>query len=180
MNGVNWFRHVGNRDGITLIELVAVLLVMGILTAVILERLLDIDAIREPARLDRLKNHIRFAQTMAIKKNNRFWGIRCDGTLYWLFRTDNPNNATEPEQTSNIMYLPGEDDQKVNASSDDPFKVFFTVGTFTIYFDRYGMPYTYVSGVNEIRTLVAQGLQTLDISFGSTQLRITGETGYIQ
>jgi len=94
--------------------------------------------------------------------------------------TTNPNDATEPSQSANIVYLPGEEAQTVNASSDDPSQVFFTVGTFTVYFDQYGMPYTYVSGVNEIRTLVAQGLSTLDISFGSDQIQVTAETGYIQ
>ena len=74
--------QVLNRGGMTLIEIVAVLLVMSILTAVILERMIDIEAIREPARMDRLKNHIRYAQTMAIKQNNKYWGIRCDSTLY--------------------------------------------------------------------------------------------------
>jgi len=180
MNGFQWIRNPGNRDGFTLIEIVAVLLVMTILTAVIIERMIDIDTIREPARLDRLKNHIRFAQTMAIKQNNSIWGIRCDGTLYWLFKTTNPNDATEPSQSANIVYLPGEEDQTVNASSDDPSQVHFSVGAFTVYFDQYGMPYTHVSGPNEIRTLVAQGLSTLDIAFGSDQIQITAETGYIQ
>jgi len=164
----------------TLIELVAVLLVMSILMAVILERMIAIDTIREPARLDRLKNHIRYAQTMAIKQNNKHWGIRCDSTFYWLFQTDNPNDPNEPAQLSNIVFLPGEEAAKVNASSDDPSKVYFTVGAFTVYFDQYGMPYTYVSGVGEIRTLVAQGLQALDIPFGASQIQITAETGYIQ
>jgi len=145
MNGFRMIQHPRNQNGFTLIEIVAVLLVMAILTAVIFKRMIDIEAIREPARIDRMKNHIRFAQTMAIKQNNSFWGIRCDGTSYWLFKTTNPNDATEPSQSADIVYLPGEEAQTGNASSDDPSQVFFTVGTFTVYFDQYGMPYTYVS-----------------------------------
>ena len=51
---------------------------------------------------------------------------------------------------------------------------------FTVYFDQYGMPYTYVSGAGQIRTLVAQSLPSLDITFGASLIRITAETGYIQ
>jgi type II secretory pathway pseudopilin PulG len=155
----------GNDRGATLVEMIAVLLLIGIVGAVIINRYQDIGGAEESAIADQVKNHIRFAQVMAMKKNNAIWGIKCDGTAYWLFKTDDPDTATEPD--ANPVLLPGEDALSVSSPN---------VGAFTLYFDQYGIPHQYDTPASRIKPIST----ALTVTVGSLNFSISPETGYIQ
>ena len=73
------------------LELIAVLIVLAIMTAVAVSRLNNNDA-EVVTGADTLKMHLRYAQTMAMNSNpnapadQTVWGISCSGSSYWLFR----------------------------------------------------------------------------------------------
>lgn len=166
-----------NERGFTLIEMIAVLLLIGIVATVIIGRYLSIQNIELMARVDTVRNHVRYAQAMAMKRNNMFWGIKCDGTAYWLFRTDDPDNAAEPDSPDNKVNLPGEKTNSVSLSTIGEISVSFTnMGAFTLYFDRYGKPYTY-----DTSTIIpVSAANPLSIQIDSKTLNITPETGFMQ
>jgi prepilin-type N-terminal cleavage/methylation domain-containing protein len=56
-----------NRHGFTLIEIIAVLVLMSIVGAGILVRAMNTDHIDLMAQAAKIRNHIRYAQAMALK-----------------------------------------------------------------------------------------------------------------
>lgn len=153
-----------NNRGMTLIEVIVVLLVMGIISAVAVNRFWAAGAVEDDAAEDVVRSHIRYAQAMAMKQNRFFWGIKCDGSDYWLFRTDNETDATEPD--NNLLFLPGESAQKVTSPA---------MAAFTVYFDRFGKPRVY--DANAGRTVPITG--DLVIAIGGDSIRISPETGFV-
>ena len=117
-------------------ELIATLAVIAILAAVAASRMMNHDA-EVITGADTLKEHIRYAQTMAMNSNPNagdatIWGISCSGASYWLF------NGTDP---GNIILLPEADeyinpDRTINLAAKK-----IGVSNFTVYFDGRGIPY---------------------------------------
>jgi MSHA pilin protein MshC len=155
-----------NDRGMTLVEMIAVLLLMGIVSAVVLNRFMDITAVSTTASVETVRAHLRYAQAMAMKQNNYLWGIKCDAAHYWLFRTRSQDGyATVLGDQDTPVYLPGEDDQKLPASG---------IGAFHVYYDEYGRPRRYDSGNTVLLTTA------LEITVGSETIQITPETGFIE
>ena len=157
---------IKNSRGMTLIEMIVVITLISIASVVILSRVQDTRDIETFAKVDWIRNHIRYAQALAMKQNNLTWGIKCDGSVYWLFKTNDPDTATEPDSNDNIIYLPGEESKTVSTSGIDEF---------AIYFNKYGVPYEYVSGSGRIEKISTALLIQID----DETLSITPETGYI-
>ena len=113
--------HIRLKDnqGLTLIEMIAVLILMTIIGAVVLSRTSDLGA-ELIGKVDAIKSHLRYTQSRAMN-SNVVWGIRCDGNFYWLFSNGNVNNR---------VILPGEDNDRVNLQGDG-----FTMEGFTLSFD---------------------------------------------
>jgi len=108
------------RHGFTLIEIILVLIILTILAAVALSRvILDDDSI---SQIDIVKSHLRYAQARAMN-TNIVWGIKSDGTKYWLFKNG--------DSTDKVL-LPGAENVDVSISMDE----------FTLSFDNRGIPYT--------------------------------------
>ena len=161
-----------DRRGFTLIEIIAVLLIVGILAAFIISVVMDTSSTDRIAQESVIKNHIRFAQAAAMKQAN-IWGIKCDGTDYWMFVTNDPDNA------ANQRTLPGEENLKVTLADKK-----ITMNAFMLFFDLHGRPYTAftdattntpVSAANPLLITVDSDPSTGAVTFG-----ITPETGFVQ
>lgn len=86
--------HLAPR-GFTLIEVIAVLLVLGVLVAIAVGRPANSIAQAEVAgAVEIVKNHLRFAQSTAMN-SDLSWGINFSGTTYSL-RDSNNVTATLP------------------------------------------------------------------------------------
>ena len=161
----------GDPRGFTLIEIIAVLIVVGILAAVIITRAMSTTSTNRAAQESVIKNHIRYAQALAVKQGT-IWGIKCNGTDYWLFRT------IDPDTTSNQRALPGEENAKVTLANKN-----ISMSVFTVFFDANGRPYTAytdattntpVSTANPISITVDSVPAGVAVTFG-----ITPETGFM-
>ena len=150
-----------NERGFTIIEVVAVLILISIASVVIISRSVNIQHIDLVTQMDKVQTHIRYAQTMAMKRSDTIWGIKCDGTDYWLFKTNDPDTG------SNQVQFLGENSNKVPMPS---------MGAFTLFFDKYGIPYTAYTDESDNTPVSA----SLSIPIGSETFNITPETGFIQ
>ena len=161
-----------NRQGFTLIEIIGVLIVVGILAAIVITRAMSTTNMGRVAQESVIKNHIRYAQSLAMKQGT-IWGIKCDGADYWLFRT------IDPDVTSNQRALPGEENAKV-ALADKKI----TMSAFIVFFDANGRPYTaYTNATTNTPVSSANPLSiTMDsVPASTTQatIGITAETGFM-
>ncbi len=150
-----------NERGFTILEVVVVLILISIVSVVIISRTTNIQQIDLGAQVDKVQAHIRYAHTMAMKRSDTIWGIKCDGTDYWLFKTNDPDTG------SNQVRFLGEDSDKVPMPD---------MNAFTLYFDKYGIPYTAYTD-ESINTRVSTPLL---VQIDSENFNITPETGFIQ
>ena len=170
------------QKGFTLLEIIAILVVMGILAAIAVSRATNFDA-EVYAGADTLKTSLRYAQTTAMNTNPsaglNIWGINYDSgaNQYWLFQGTSPNN--------NIVLLP-EGTQYVTANrkidlNSKKIRLNWTAPFTTIYFDNRGIPYTAYTNATT-NTLLASNL-TISVSplSGGTTVNviITPLTGYV-
>jgi len=162
---------VRDQRGFTLIEIISVLLIVGILAAFVINRVMDTASTDRIAQESVIKNHIRYAQVAAMKQGT-IWGIKCDGTDYWLFITNGPDTA------ANQRTLPGEENVKVTLANKK-----IAMNAFTLFFNENGRPYTaYTDATTNTPISIANPLSvTVDsvpagvaVTFG-----ITPETGFM-
>ena len=158
---------IRNNRGFTLVEITVVVVLIGIIAAVVFARSISTDQINVVGQVDKIRNHIRYAQSMAMKRSEP-WGCKSDGLSpgrYWIF------SGGDPDTESNQVQLPGEPAIKV------PLPDSITLTSFTVFFDKYGKPYTaYTDESNN--TPLASGL-TITVSGSPNHLSITPETGFI-
>ncbi|MBU2547970.1 MAG: prepilin-type N-terminal cleavage/methylation domain-containing protein [Proteobacteria bacterium] len=160
----------GSVCGFTLIEVVAVIVVMGLVGAAAASRLVDTQADFR-SQVSIIKNHIRYAQSMAMKEG-AVYGIRSNGTYYWLFKD-------QPTPASNRRALPGAADTRIAASD-----IGITLPTFRVFFDPNGRPYIRLGVAGQADRPLSSS-NTLEITLdsnpagASVAFSITPETGYI-
>ena len=157
-----------NNHGFTLIEMIVVLVLMSIIAAGVLARSMNTDQIDLMAQVAKIRNHIRYAQAMALKRSDKNWGIKCDGSsAYWFFEGTNPDDS--PSQ----LPLPGEISSQILLAD-----INVTMNGFELYFDKYGRPYTAYTDETS-NTPVSTG-NPLSITISGVTLSVTPETGLIQ
>jgi prepilin-type N-terminal cleavage/methylation domain-containing protein len=164
------------QNGFTLIEVIAVLIILGILVAVVISRSSGMDASLY-SETEVIKTHLRYAQTQAMNKTDAptssspvlFWGVKCSGGSYWLFE------GTSPDVAANIRVLPD------NAAGSDKKVVLATkkvgLSDFTVCFDGRGVPYS-----TDACVLLAADLSitvTSTVSSETKPITITQLTGFI-
>jgi MSHA pilin protein MshC len=168
---------IGTEKGFTLLEIIAILVILGILAVVVVSRTTSMNA-EVYTGADTLKTHLRYAQTVAMNKDpNVVGGFTVAGisydagaNQYWLFSGVNPS--------ANIMLLPDDArftdaSRKINLNDK---KIRFDRG-FTIYFNNRGIPYVSYP----LALLMTDFTVTVSgLSGGATRVvQITPETGFI-
>ena len=165
------------HDGFTLGEVIAVLAILAIISAVIISRSGSFSA-DLPAQTEILKAHLRYAQNLGMSGDTPadIYGIRCDTNFYWLFKGIDPN--------ANIVPLL--DDHRYDTGNDgklDLSEKNIDINTaFTIFFDNYGVPYTAYTNENT-NTPLASDLSVIVRPDGEASptetITITQLTGFI-
>ncbi len=152
-----------------MVELIAILIIVGIVAAVVITRVIGTSEMNMTAQTGVIKTHIRYAQSMAMKRG-AIWGIKCDSTDYWLFRT----NA--PDTPANQVALPEESSEKITLADKK-----ITMTAFTVFFDATGRPYTAYTDETANTPLGAALSITVDsVPAGSPGIfAIVPETGFM-
>ena len=154
------FGVAGKDHGLTVLEVIAVLIILSILTAIVVNRMSGNTA-ELLSQTEVIKSRLRYTQSRAMD-SNMVWGICFNNNSYSLFKNGN---------TADKVALPGE------ASNDVILPSGISVGTLIVSFDSWGKPYT------DAQALTAQvGTRTVTVSSGaeSVSINITQNTGFIQ
>jgi prepilin-type N-terminal cleavage/methylation domain-containing protein len=158
--------------GFTIIEMIVVLLLMSIIAAAVIGRSVTTTDLDLTAQTDKLRNHLRYAQSMAMKRADTEWGIRIEAGRYWLFR------GTDPGIAANQIKLPGVDysgsDPKVTVPSG--LSLSTTLGGGLVYFNRLGKPHHQ----SEPAALSTPQTVTVSASTENRTIAIEPETGLIR
>jgi MSHA pilin protein MshC len=141
------------NGGFTMIEIIAVLLIIGIVAAVAVSRMGDTSAYDLAAQLEALKGHLRYAQSRAMGSNSP-WGINmASTTTYYLFQG---TGSTTP------VLLPGEDSTTVSLTAKNS-DLTINSAPQRITFDGYGSP----------------GTTTITVTTSGGNITVTKNTGFI-
>ncbi|MEI7636484.1 MAG: type II secretion system protein [Syntrophus sp. (in: bacteria)] len=123
------FRTAVGKGGFTMIEAIAVLVILGIVAAVAAVRMSDTSAYDRASQVEAIKGHLRYAQTRAMNSNLVFWGINFgSATTYYLFQGAGSTTAVQ---------LPGEDSSTINLIAK---KSGLTITAVRITFNEFGSP----------------------------------------
>jgi len=147
-------RYFGNNRGFTLIEAIAVLIILGIVSAMAISRGMATDEVQLLSEVNTLKGHLRFAQYKALNDLPGVqWGINVAGSSYALVKVD-ASSSTNP------LSLPGESSYTHNFAGGITASV---TGSNPILFDEWGSP----------------GTSAITVSVGGKMINITPYTGFI-
>lgn len=145
-----------NSHGFTLIEAIAVLIILGIVSAVVVSRMMSIDEHELSSQGEVVKSHLRYAQSRAMA-SNVVWGIDFNQTPYQLFRQE--GNAVV-----NVSF-PADGSEVVGLITTDPG---------VIRFDGYGIP------VDANGEMIDNALEIILSKGGKTEsVEVTPFTGFV-
>jgi len=168
-------RHT--QRGFTVLEIVVVLVLMSIITAVVLGRSITTTEVEVAGQADKIRNHLRYAQSIAMKRSDMVWGIKFSGSQYWFFSGTNPD-------TGEVRLPGGEYGGGSNRIDLDDIGVRAAVtglATGAVFFDDIGKPYTAYTDPTTNTPLAGTGaVITISASGISRTILITPETGLIE
>jgi MSHA pilin protein MshC len=157
--------------GFTAIEVIAVLVILGVIAAVVVARLTSTSTYSVQSVAEELKNHLRFAQTRSMN-SNVIWGVYfISNSQYTIFK----NGSTS---SSNLVTPPGADSSTVNLSARGISLGGIAAGD-VVSFDDWGKPYT-IAAVTDTTT-PQSGTRSITVTGGgqTATIQITQNTGYI-
>lgn len=137
--------------GFSLIELLATLILLGVFVAVIVPGITGIGA-GSAAEAERLRTHLRYAQSLALANNTASWSVQINADSYGLLRNGASAPFSWPGETGSVRIL------------GDGVQI--TGGTGILAFDELGAP-------DETRTV------TLSAGGRSESVMVIGFTGMI-
>jgi len=154
------------KRGFTLVEAIAVLMILGILSAVVVSRVSSTTAYNLYAEFDQFKTNFRFVQVKALSDNGCVWGLSIDvGTgSYTLVGGGNlPLEGAAMHSTINNG-------------------VTISAAPAAIYFDDYGIPYTSLANCNagSGSAMADTTITMTEPSGGSKSIIVTANTGYLR
>jgi MSHA pilin protein MshC len=152
-------------SGFTILEIVAVLLVLSVVSAVVVSRQ-RLPSLHVNTWADRVRCQLRYAQTRAMTSDS-VWGLTFNGNSYALFRNGN---------AADLVQLPGEPAALVT------LPVGLTVPLAVVAFDTWGAPYldaaaTTVQPPGPPRAIVLSS--SLSAPSETQSITITPGTGFI-
>ena len=153
--------HLKKNHGFTILEVIAVLLIMAIVTVIIVSKVASTSEYELKSQTDVIKSHLRYAQLLAMNSDST-WGINfpTSGT-YSLFRNgDTSQTVTFLGEGSSTMTLPSG----------------ITTTTGIVAFNDWGQPSTAASGDPVASSNI---LRTVSYGGASESITITCNTGYI-
>jgi prepilin-type N-terminal cleavage/methylation domain-containing protein len=157
------------RRGFTTIEVIAVLIIMGVIAAVFVSRWSGTSTYSVQSVAEELKNHLRYAQTRAMN-SNVIWGVYfISNTQYTIYTNGNTGSG-------NWMAPPGADANTVNLSNRG-----VTLGVAAgdvVSFNDWGSPCTDAAG----GTLQSVAIRSINVTGGgatAASIQIYQNTGYI-
>ena len=115
-------KHTGKRRGFTLLEIIAVLIILGLITVTAMMVMDDTDY-NLLSQAQAIRQNIRYAQSMAMKTGT-MWGVRSDAASYWAFEGDVNTVRTFPGQETPVVLT------DIGVSLVD----------FIVYFNGFGQP----------------------------------------
>ena len=157
----------GIPGGFTLLEIVAVIMIMAALSAVVATKVMDSDEVNLRTEADVLASHLRYAQAMSMGTLTPYGISYAAGTpvTYTLFRSTAP--ATP-------LAMPGE--QSPTVSMPSGLGLALSTGGNVITFTAMGVPCSDTSGAVP---LAADATFTLSLSGNNETVTVTQETGFI-
>ena len=158
-----------NQFGFTLIEITVVLVLMAIIAAYVIGRSIGTQQIDLAAQTDKIRNQIRYAQSMAMKQSDEIWGITSNSNQYWMFK-----RVIGPPIIDTLVIMPGEQNAQITLSDMG----IDSLTNFILFFDRIGKPYTEYDTTQ--KTSLDNPL-TIVVSAGgqSRNIRVIPETGFV-
>ena len=154
---------IRNNHGFTWIELIVVIMILSILSAVVAGSLMSSDT-ELVARTEVIKTHLRYAQTRSMNSNT-VWYIQLSSNSYSFFKKGEAASKLLPGGDSTTITLPSGMNITLNPSSD------------YVSFDDWGKPCT------DKDAQIAQATdRILTVTDGSASrtITITKNTGFIQ
>ena len=162
-----------NAKGFTLIEGIAVLIVLGILSAVVISRITSTADVNLKAQTEVLKSHIRYAQFRAMNMTSTTPST-CKAPFGMVMSGDSYSMFSDCVTTSKVV-LPGAE-SSVGVTLPSGMTVTTTTPTFS--FDNWGRPYAV-----ENPDPLSQPSLTISLSLdyqGLTEpITITRNTGFV-
>lgn len=164
---------MSDDGGFTMIETIAVLLVIGIVSAVAIasysgdqSNLFTVEAT--------LKNHIRHTQSRSMFDDNVLWGVKISGNQYWMVQ-EGDNTTVYPAWGAEAADMETSDG-KVDTSLRD---VTMSSATPTVYFNSMGVPFSGDTSVDANQLASAINITLTDDSGNRRTITITPETGFV-
>ncbi len=162
-----------NRSGMTLLEVVMVIMLIGILATVVISRY-PASAANVITQTAVLKAHLRYAQLRSMNTST-IWGINFDNNTYWLFNLEDMNTP---------HLLPGETSAQLSVGSHHGISIALTgavtSSSFYIIFDSLGRPGINLSDKEFLPSTIDLHISISDESIGNSQtIIVTSNTGFI-
>ena len=152
-----------NAHGFTLIEIIAVLVIIGIMSAVAVTIFSSLDKYKLISEVEILKSHLRYAQSRAMN-DTVSWGISFNTENYWLKRYG---------ESTTLSDLPNEGDA---SHSLDQFGVTASFTSNKVIFDIWGTPVDIDNDNNPISVPI---WITLKAGSDEKKIKVTPNTGFI-